>query len=594
MGRRERVVLIFFGLFVAELGTCAFWLFVTRTPKPRVVGSPSVDDESVSSSVSVRTDTEPRFDGLGDYRRAIRTSSKAAAEFFDQGLAFFYGFNTQEASRSFEAAADADPECAMAYWGIALSNGPHLNTPVVSGEQAAKAFDAITKAQRLTTDPGCAEFALIDALRTRITESPISDVSRIDLAYAAAMKNVLRGFPTDPDVGALTADALLNMHRWQFWTRDGHAHKETLEAIFVLQAVLKCYPRHPYALHLLIHSVDGSPHPDIGAVAADRLRDFAPGLEHLLHMPSHIDVRFGRWQAAFLCNERAIAAAHHYGSITDVPPIDTLGMAVHNHCMLAYCAMMQGRCRKATDIVREMCSEIFAEVGPEYSVSVDPYLFIPYEVHLRFGEWQQMLSEPRPAAHLRAATAFWHYSRAVALAATKNIQQATLERDQFLLSRLTVPTESKLHVNFTSRLLEICTEMLEGELAYREGKPSEAVAALRKAVELEDDLIYSEPPDWMMPVRHALGATLLAAGRDREAEAVYRDDLQRHPANGWALHGLMQSLRMQGKTAAALAVEASFEESWKYADTEITSSCCCLSAEPTITRSGMARKRSAR
>jgi tetratricopeptide (TPR) repeat protein len=564
-------------LLAIQVVVCTTWLW-WRLPTSlgRLAESPTRQPQRPTSDIQI-ADVEPRFEGLGNYSRPISTKSQMAQDYFDQGLAFFYGFNADEASESFEAAAVADPECAMLYWGIALSNGPHLNNRIVGGKQAAKARDSLGKARTKAGYCSPVERALIVALGTRIVDPPPPDRAKVDIAYAAAMNRVWTQYPSDPDVGALAADALLNVKRWEYWTLDGKPQEGTVEAIGILNAVLANHPNHPYALHLLVHAVEASPHPESALPAADRLRSLAPGLEHLLHMPSHIDVRLGHWEAARRCNELAIAADHHYRTITGNPDTDrNLGMALHNHCMLAYCAMMQGRRRKSTEIIHEMFSEIPSTFAQGNSATVDPFHIMPYEVHLRFGEWQEMLAEPRPGGDQPVAHAFWNYARGISFAATNEVRKAKEEQRQFLVNRREVPNESRLRANSLRRLMDVAEKMLAGEILYREAKPEDAVASLREAVRLEDNLSYAEPPDWIMPVRHSLGATLIAAGRAAEAESVYRDDLARYPENGWSLHGLMRSLKMQDKKAEAAKVLARFELAWQNADFKISSSCCCL------------------
>jgi tetratricopeptide (TPR) repeat protein len=578
MPMRVRVLPVLLGFLMTEVAACTACLYLLSTAALHRGQAESPTRQPAPRGAAYRPeDAEPRFDGLGDYSRTITTRSRVAQEYFTQGLAFLYSFNPDEASQSFEAAALADPECAMAYWGVAISNGPNLNNFEIGQGVAVKAFGALTRAQTMAGNATGVERALIRALSARLVDPPPAVRGPLDRAYSAAMRDVWTRYPNDPDVGALAADAYLNLNRWDYWTLDGKPREGTLEAIGILKSVLAQHPNHPYALHLLVHAAEGSPHPEIALPAADRLRCLAPGLEHLLHMPSHIDVRLGHWDAALSCNERAIAAGRRYRSISDIPDTrQNMGMAIHNHCMLAYCAMMQGQRRKATEAVHEMFSEIPSRFIEQNSRFVDPYRIIPYEVRLRFGEWQEMLAEPRPGVEFPAARAFWNYARGIAFAARNEVREAKEEQRQFLINRKSVPVQSQLRSNSMRQLMDVAEKMLAGEILYRAERPTEALAALREGVRLEDNLIYSEPPDWMMPVRHALGAMLIATGRAADAESVFRADLGRYPENGWSLYGLARSLRMAGKHGEAAAVAVRFEKAWQYADFEILSSCCCL------------------
>jgi hypothetical protein len=577
MVTRAHAVPILLGFLVTQVAVCAAWLYRSTAAVHRVEVESPTGQPAIREAAYGPEDAEPRFSGLGDYSRIITTRSHVAQEYFTQGLAFLYAFNPDEASQSFEAAALADPDCAMAYWGVAFSNGPHLTSTEIGPAQAAKAFDALTTARTMGGNASGVERALIRALGARIEDPPPAVRDQIDLAYSAAMRDVWKRYPDDPDVGALTADALLNLNRWNYWTHDGKPREGTLEAIGILKSVLARHPNHPYALHLLVHASEGGHHPEIALPAADRLRCLAPGLEHLLHMPSHIDVRLGHWRAALSCNERAIAAGRRYRTITDNPDtIQNNGMALHNHCMLAYCAMMQGQRRKATEAVHEMFSEFpsgYIERNPQH---VDSYRVIPYEVRLRFGEWEEMLGEPRPGEAFPVARAFWNYARGIAFAARGEVREAKEEQRQFLINCKSMPANSQLRSNSMRQLAGVAEKMLAGEILYRVGKPDEALAALREGIRLEDNLTYAEPADWMMPVRHSSGATLLSLGRAAEAELVFREDLVRNPENGWSLYGLARSLQMQGRRGEAASIRLRFNEAWKDADFKISSSCCCL------------------
>jgi tetratricopeptide (TPR) repeat protein len=519
---------------------------------------------------------EPFFAGLGTHTRKVSTTSATAQRYFNQGLAFLYAFNHDEAIRSFEAAAAADAECAMAYWGIALANGPHINNPAVDETHAQAAWKALTRARDLAaraTTPVEAE--LIEALARRYAQPQPKDRKPLDEAYAQAMRKVWEAHADDADIGALTAEALMDLRPWDQWKLDGKPQPGTEEVLRTLDAVLAGAPQHPLALHLLIHAVEASSHPERADTAADRLRDLEPGLGHLVHMPSHIDVRRGRWQQAVIANQKAIAADKAYRQTSPNQGFYRLYMA-HNHHLLAYAAMMQGQSQQATDAIQEMLAGIPEDFLKHSAAMMDPFFALPYELQMRFGRWDAILAEPRPKECFPIATALWRFARGVALAARNKLDDAKAEQSAFLAAVNTVPGDAISGKNAAHDVLGVAEKMLAGEILYREGKREEAVAALREAVGREDRLRYIEPPDWIQPVRHALGAALMDAGRYADAEAVYREDLARYPENGWSLYGLAHSLRMQDKREDAAAAAARFEKIWQHADVKLSSSCFCL------------------
>lgn len=519
---------------------------------------------------------EPFFEGLGGYTRKVTTASPLAQRYFDQGLAFLYGFNYTEAARSFEAAAAADPRCAMALWGVAIANGEAINDPVADKPLATAAVAALAKARDLSAGGLPVERDLIDALSVRYTDPPPFDPHPLDRAYADAMRRLIQTYPDDGDVGALTGEALMLLHRKGSWTHDGEPQSGTQEAIRTVQAVLAKHPRHPYALHLLVHLVEASPHPEMGDAAADLLRNLAPGLGHLSHMPTHIDIRRGRWQEAVVASETATAADRAYREIRQNPGVYCRILMAHDNHMLAYAAAMQGESKKATQAIDELLAELPPDFVAEHTAKLDAFYAMPYELHLRFGRWDAMLAEPKPKSTFPVATAFWHFARGTALAAKKDITNARTEWNNLRSDRVGIPEGSVFRKNSAAAVLAVGEKMLIGEILYREGKVDEAVDRLRDAAAKEDDLQYVEPPEWILPPRHALGAILMDAGRYAEAEAVYRKDLAGRPENGWSLFGLSRSLKMQKKTAAAAAVAARLKKAWEHADVKLTGSCLCL------------------
>lgn len=519
----------------------------------------------------------PLFEGLGTTGRKVTTSSPDAQRYFDQGLCFLFAFNHDEAIRSFQQAAEFDPNCPMAWWGIALANGPHINNPVLPPERNELALDALAKAQALSDKASPVEQALVAALATRYApaspEQP-QDRKPLDEAYAAAMRKLWQQHPNDADIGSLFAESLMNLRPWDLWLPTGESQPGTEEVVATLEQVLEKAPRHPLALHLYIHAVEASPFPEKAAAPADRLRDLQPGLGHLVHMPSHIDVRLGHWQQAITANAKAIKADARYRAHSPRQDFYHVYMA-HNHHMLAYAAIMRGQSELAIKAIDNMDREMPAAWVEQNPGIADGFKAMPLEMLVRFGRWKEVLAAPEPPEYLPFARAMRHCARGVSFAALGDVENAGLEQSQFLIARTKVAPGALVGNNAAADVLAVAEMLLTGEILIRAGEFEDGLAALRIAVQREDQLRYSEPPDWIHPVRHALGATLMTAGQIEEAEQVYREDLRRLPNNGWSLHGLSRSLELQKRHEEAKPWQQKFSEVWRDADVKITSSCFC-------------------
>ena len=521
---------------------------------------------------------EPLFEGLGSHKRKVTTDSPKAQRYFNQGLAFLQGFNHGAAIRSFQEAARLDPECAMAHWGIALASGPHINYPLVPPPAAELAWKELNLAQKHAAQATRVERDLIEALSTRYANPQPEDRSELDRAYAEAMRKVWKAHPDDPDVGALFAEAMMDLRPWDQWTPEGQPQPGTDEILATLDAVLKLNINHPLANHLYIHAVEASPNPERADAPANRLRKLQPGLAHNVHMPSHIDIRRGRWQQAINSNLKAVEADRKYRKIAG-PSKGFLPVYVaHNEHMLAYAAMMTGQSEMAIKHIRDMVAGLPEDFLKEYAIVAEGFVAMPMEVLVRFGRWDDILAESDKnyADYMPFTRAFHHAARAIAYAAKGDVAAAREEQAAYLERAKLVPKDEYFGNNTAETILGVATPMVEGEILIREGKLDEGFAALRAAVKQEDALRYDEPPGWLIPVRHSLGASLMQAGRFAEAEQVYRDDLARLPENGWALFGLAESLRMQRKNEKEAAeAEARFKKVWAKADLQITSSCLC-------------------
>ncbi len=517
----------------------------------------------------------PLFEGLGPHQRDIATKSPLARKYFEQGLNFVFGFNHGAAIRSFQEAARLDPECAMAHWGIALASGPHINFPMVPPPMAEQAWNALQLARQYAAGARPADQALIAALGKHYANPQPEDRSPLDRAYADAMRDAWQAHPKDADVGALFAEAMMDLRPWDQWTPEGQAQPGTEEIIATLDAVLHLERQHPFANHLYIHAVEASPRPESAIPAADRLRDLQPGLAHNVHMPSHIDIRVGDWHKAIVANQKAVEADRRYRAIVGPPKDMIVVYAAHNQHMLAYAAMMTGQRELALKHIRALVSALPEDFLKENAMMVEGFVAMPYEVMLRFGLWDQVLAEPDHPEYMVFTRAMRLAARGIAHAAKGNVEAARAEQAAYSMAAKRVPAESTLGNNTGPGILAVVTPMLEGEILVREGKIDAGVAQLREAIKAEDVLKYDEPPGWILPVRHSLGATLMQAGRFGAAEEVYREDLKRLPANGWSLFGLARALKLQNKAAEATPFEARFREMWRHADLEITSSCLC-------------------
>jgi tetratricopeptide (TPR) repeat protein len=465
----------------------------------------------------------------------------------------------------------------MAHWGIALANGPHINFPLVPPLAAGAAWKELQLAQQNADKASPVEKALIEALSHRYANPQPEDRKPLDEAYAAAMREVWKKFPNDPDVGALFAEAMMDLRPWDQWTSEGQPNPGTEEIIATLDAVLKLNVNHPFANHLYIHALEASQHPERADAAADRLRKLQPGLAHNVHMPSHIDIRRGRWQQAVDTNERAVAADKAFRKIVG-PPTGLLPVyAAHNHHMLAHAAMMTGQREVAMKHVRAMVAEIPAGFVKNFAAVADGFFSVPLEVMVRFGRWDEILAEPEKYPEgMPFVRAFHHAARAIAYAATGDTANARKEQAIFQERAKSVPPELQLGNNTAGPILSLATHMLEGEILVAEKNIDAGIAELQTAVKEEDALKYDEPPAWMIPIRHSLGAVLMKAGRYADAEQVYREDLARLPDNGWSLYGLSDSLRQQKKNEEeAATVNAKFTKTWAKADTKIATSCLC-------------------
>ncbi|MCL1127238.1 hypothetical protein [Shewanella surugensis] len=530
------------------------------------------DPKALQTDPSMATEPiAPKLTGLGTHHFDVTTSSVESQYFFNQGFRLTMGFNHSEALRAFKEAVRLDPNNAMAYWGWALVLGPNLNLPM----QAAvvpQAYAAIQKAIELKAQVSKREQAYIDALATRYTHDVNVDRKPLDAAYVEAMATVVKQYPDDLDAATLYAAAIMNTNPWDYWYKDGTPKPYTEVVMETLESVIERDNSHAGAHHYFIHTVEAF-RPELGIASADKLGKLMPGAGHLVHMPSHIYMRVGRYADSFDANTQAIKADGDYITQCRVQGLYPLGYYPHNIHFLTWSAMFLGRSEQALSAARSVEAKISADNEENTWGLFESFRSQPMFVMVRFGLWGKMLAEPKPNEKALFMNGIWHYGRGLAFTHRGQLGEAKKELQQ-LTQLIEVVKVDKVYVGYgaAKTLLTIAEKLLEGEMAAKQNDFPRAIALLEKAVRLEDGLMYNEPPDWYFPVRHILGALLLEAGLPAEAEVVYWEDLRRNPENGYSLFGLKQSLLKQDKALVAAAINERFITAWKDADMSLKTS----------------------
>jgi tetratricopeptide (TPR) repeat protein len=501
--------------------------------------------------------------GLGDLRHPVSTKNAEAQKFFDQGLRFIYAFNHDEAARSFQHAAELDPKLAIAYWGVAEAVGPNYNDPA-DPERYKRAHDAIQKAVELSANASPSEQAYIQAMAKRFPPDSITDLKKAAEDYHDAMREVAHHFPDDLDAATLFAESGMNLHPWGLWNQDGTPIAGTEEIVSTLESVIKRDPNHLGAIHYYIHSVEASNNPDRALSAADRLARLAPGAGHIVHMPAHIYIRTGDYEAAVQTNQKAAEVDRTYIKQTGAQGIYPMMYYSHNLHFVAMCGAMNGRYTEA----RKNADLLVANVGPHVKdmPPLEGFMTIPVAVEIRFHHWNELLKISAPDPAMKTASVFWHFGRGLALAGTGKLSEAEAEYKIVSEAEAATPPDLifQMPINNKSKdILKIAEEVLGAKIAIAKKDNSGAVSMLRDAVAIQDKLNYGEPPDWFYPVRENLGGALLMSGDAAGAEKVFREDLDRNPRNPRSLWGLRQSLLEQKREYDAGFVQKEFESSWK-------------------------------
>ena len=523
------------------------------------------------------------FAGLGDFHRSVTTSSPLAQQYFDQGMRFLWAFNHDEATRSFARAAELDPACATCYWGVALTVGPNYNLPAMERPRARVAAEALHKAQENAPHASAVEQGLIAALATRYPSADALEPANLEpvaRAYAAAMRELAQRFPQDSDVQTLCAEAEMNVHAWKLWTVDGQPAEGTAGIEARLESVLRHDPHHPGANHYYIHVMEASLHPERAVASAERLRGMMPAAGHLEHMPAHIMQRVGRYEEAAEANRRGVAADRAYFAATASPDYYAMYFA-HNYSFLAFSAAMEGRKAETLAAVQSVVATV--PLGMVIGMGDSGWYLAPqYAALVRFGLWDEAIALGAPDPGAPGLTAGYLYSRGVALAARGRLEDARAALQQLRELAAATPRDAQAGFNTLPDILAVAEPIVAARIAATEQRNDDALVLLRQAVAVQDKLAYNEPADWFFPARHLLGAQLLIAGRPAEAERVYRADLERNPANGWALYGLAAALREQGRAQEAARVTREFGAAWRHADVRLLASAFWFAGPDTL------------
>lgn len=505
--------------------------------------------------------------GMGNLRYKISTSSAKAQEFFDQGLKLVYGFNHWEAIQSFREATVQDPECAMAYWGLALAYGPNLND-VNPADREKLAFDAIQKAIARKQNATEVERDLIDAMAARYNGKSYAVRDSLNKAYADAMVVVAKKHPNDPEALTICADAIMNTMPWDYWQKDGSPKPETKQAKEILENTIKKFPQHPGAHHLYIHLVEAS-HPELALPSAKFLEDAMPGAGHLVHMPSHIYVRTGQYDRSTMLNQRASLVDEEYLANSSNRGMYRWGYYPHNVDFVVYSAYMEGRSELAIQTAMKLAykGSLITNSNPAFA---QYFTVEPLHAYVRFGKWQDILSLPDADDSYIYANLMTNYAKGLASVRKGNVTAAKKYSNKVdSLSKLDTLNQFYFSFNPAAKVVQVAANLLRGELLLKQGKTAEGLAALQKAVDAEDDLRYNEPPDWKIPARQFLGAALYDAGKFAEAEKVFNDDLRKNPLNGWSLKGLVLAQEKLGKKTEAAATGKLLAKAFKSADVDV-------------------------
>jgi tetratricopeptide (TPR) repeat protein len=524
---------------------------------------PPAEMQAVTPAPAFADNDPPLWDGLGSVSYKITTSNAQAQAYFDQGLRLAYAFNHAEAQRAFRKAQKLDPQCAMCFWGEALVLGPNINLPM-QDDAVAPAFTAAQVARASATNTTPREQALIAALALRYTQDPKAERAPLDAAYAEAMAKVAAEFPDDNEIGVLYAESVMDLSPWNYWQPDGREpNPQSVPIVPALERVLARDPNHPGAIHYYIHAVEASDRPQRAEPYADRLRGAIPSAGHLVHMPSHIYYRVGRYLDALADNKTAVVVDEKYLAATAAPMgVYRLGYYPHNVHFVMASAQMSGDGPTVIAAAEKLRGLIPDEVARGIAM-VQPVKAAPYFAHAQFSAPDTILALGDPGDAFPYVRGIWHYARGVASVARRDFAAAKAEADAIdVLARTADFSLLKAGGVPAQEVLELARAVIAGRIAQAQEDFKLAAEQFETAAALQDALPYMEPPYWYYPVRQSLAAVLLQAGRLAEAEEQFQRALSRAPANGWSYYGLAQLYRARGDNAAAAKAEADLAKTW--------------------------------
>jgi len=507
--------------------------------------------------------------GLSSLHHPVSTTNTEAQQFFDQGLRLVYAFNHDEAARSFRRAAELDPKLRMAWWGVALAVGPNYNLPV-DPEHEKTAVEAVDRAKELCSGAPQIERDYIDAMEKRYSREANPDYHQLDVDYSRAMRELTRKYPDDLDAATLYADSLMNLRPWKLWNADGTPAEGTNEIVATLESVLRRDPNHIGAMHLYIHAVEASPHPERALPYADRIAALAPSAGHLVHMPAHIYERTGNFDGAREHNVAAAKADEDYAAATGAQGMYMMMYYSHNLHFGAIAASMQGHCAEAKRQADKLAENLVPAL--KETSMVEPFIAVSLALAVRCGRWDDLLGVDEPHAQTPVMRAFWLYGRGMALVARGRIRDAEATEKQLAAVERSTPREDLFMPpveNHTWQIFHIADDILAARIAAAKGDKQAAIGLLRDAVANQDQLHYDEPADWYYPVRESLGGMLLQAGDVTGAEQVFRDDLARNPRNPRSLFGLAEALTRQQRDYDASWIKQQLQAAWQGADIEL-------------------------
>ncbi len=514
----------------------------------------------------------PLIAGSGNHNWKISTTNDSAQIYFNQGINMYYSFHIIEALASFKKAATFDPDCAMLYWAQALGYGPNINDlGYIASPEALKATE---KASQLSAKASPVEKALINAMSVRYTaDSADATRAKLNAEYTAKMKSAYDKFPTNPDIQALYADAMMLEHPWDLWNNNGTPKPWTPLIQTVLEKLLSTSPRHPGGNHYYIHVMEPSPYAAKALPSADILDELTPALSHTVHMPSHIYLRTGNFNCGVTVNENAVNSYRQMISQFSPVTANDFLYQIHNLHMQTNVAMLAGRSTLSAQSSAATVKSIPADYllsPPPLSSAIQYIYMIPTLANIRFGKWEQLLQAEKPGADLIYANILYHFGRGMALANQVNITEANRELGH--IQQWMKDTGLLIPFAVFSPAIEgakVAESLLKGTIALAEKKYPEAIAAFEKAVATEEHMVYTEPRDWLLNPKQYLGNAYLLAGDAKAAEAAFRKDMLVNNENGWALYGLYQALMAQNKNQEAEATLARYKNAFAKADIEL-------------------------